>query len=90
VCIQLSLRGTASSFDAAQSDCLDEPMTRLPTPGELQTLEGRTFREWSNHTYQDFGTTTLDIDITVNPDGTLATSTTSGITNAYRCVKLPS
>jgi hypothetical protein len=88
VCIEKTLRGTSTAFTAAQTDCLDEARTRLPTPAELQTLENRSFREWTNHAYQDFGTTTSDLDIMVNADGTLATASQS-LTDAYRCVKQP-
>ena len=90
VCIEQTLRGTFSTFDSAQTDCLNESRTRLPTPGELQTIEGRTLMEWSNHTYQDFDTTPArNLNIAVNSDGTLSTISTSN-NNAYRCVKLPS
>jgi hypothetical protein len=88
VCIEKTLRGTSTSFSAAQTDCLDEPRTRLPTPAELQTLENRTLREWSNHAYQDFGTTTQNLVIMVNSDGTPVTASQS-LADAYRCVKQP-
>jgi hypothetical protein len=89
VCIERALRATSASFPSAQSDCLDEPGTRLPTPGELQTLEGRTAREWSNHAYTDFGgTSNFNVDIMVEPDGTLGTFQQGGL-GAYRCVKQP-
>jgi hypothetical protein len=89
VCIETTLRGTSTTFSAAQSDCLNEARMRLPTPAELQTIDNRTFRELPNHGYQDFSNGTPQrLVIMVNADGTLAT-TSQSIADTYRCVKLP-
>jgi hypothetical protein len=89
VCIERTLRGSNIRFFAAEADCLDEPGTRLPTPAELQTLEGRQALEWSNHAYTDSsGTSTIDRVIAVEADGRMFGASEGGFSH-YRCVKLP-
>jgi hypothetical protein len=91
VCIETALRTTNATFSTAQTDCLDETETRLPTSAELQTLDGvgRDFSEWSNHAYTDSGN---NLGISVNNDA--SNDTTSVVTQTssigYRCVKHPS
>jgi hypothetical protein len=91
VCVETALRSASASFSAAQTDCLNEPGTRLPTPAELQTLAGRTNNEWSNHTYLDHdGTNTGAVVLQVLTDKTIGTFSQTGELGAYRCVKQPS
>jgi uncharacterized membrane-anchored protein YhcB (DUF1043 family) len=88
VCVEKALRATNASFSSAQTDCLDETETRLPTSAELQTLDDvrRDFSEWSNHAYTDSGN---NLAISVNNDA--SNDTTSVVTQTssigYRCVK---
>jgi hypothetical protein len=87
VCIETTLRSTSAAFSTAQTDCLDETGTRLPTPAELQTLAGRTNSEWSNHAYLD---NSAAVVLQVNTNKTIGTFSQTGELGAYRCVKQPS
>jgi hypothetical protein len=87
VCIETTLRSTSAAFSTAQTDCLNETGTRLPTPAELQTLAGRTNQEWSNHAYLD---NSAAVVLQVFTNKTIGTFSQTGELGAYRCVKQPS